>query len=342
MSVVRTRRRNDSEYMDDSEITAADSAGLLAAYDKYAASLYGYCRGLLGEPAPAADALLSTFEVAAAGLGGLTDEGEARARLYATARAECHRLRPAEANVVVSSASVAGLRSEEQEAIELTLRHGLSEADLVAVLGMSGAKARGVAARARRRKVTPGLPPMNALPPELREELLRRAAVGAARPSGEGIVSRARSAGRTGIERLGKLAGWSRIRAKPWAATAVAAAVWAVAAICATLITVISLHGGRAVATPLHKDKPAAANPDPYGPASPSAMASPAPSPRPASAPAHAGVVPTTARNPSPTQRTVPAPSPSPSARPSQSASPSPSPSPSPSSPSPSATPSSP
>src|SRR5215469_16520844 len=81
--------------MDDSEITAAlaaaDPAGLLAAYDRYAVGLYGYCRGILGEPAPAADALLRTFEAAAAGLGALKDAGEVRDWLYAAARAECLR-----------------------------------------------------------------------------------------------------------------------------------------------------------------------------------------------------------------------------------------------------------
>ena len=61
--------------MDDREIvaaiTAGDLAGLSAAYDSYAAGLYGYCRSLLGEPADAADAVQDTFVIAAVKVSGL-------------------------------------------------------------------------------------------------------------------------------------------------------------------------------------------------------------------------------------------------------------------------------
>ena len=80
--------------MDDREIVAAivagDPAGLADAYDKYAESLYGYCRWTLGEPDDAADAVEDTFVIAAARLGGLRDPRKLRPWLYAVARNECH------------------------------------------------------------------------------------------------------------------------------------------------------------------------------------------------------------------------------------------------------------
>src|ERR1700739_2334989 len=81
--------------MRDREIVAAivvgDPAGLAAAYDRYAAPLYAYCRSLLAEPADAADAVHDTFVVAASKLDGLRDPDRLRPWLYAVARNECHR-----------------------------------------------------------------------------------------------------------------------------------------------------------------------------------------------------------------------------------------------------------
>ena len=75
-------------------IVAGDPAGLSAAYDSYAAGLFGYCRSLLGEPADAADAVQDTFVIAAAKIGGLRNPARLRSWLYAVARNECHgRLR---------------------------------------------------------------------------------------------------------------------------------------------------------------------------------------------------------------------------------------------------------
>jgi RNA polymerase sigma factor (sigma-70 family) len=72
-------------------ILAGQEAGLAAAYDRYAASLYGYCHSLLTEPAGAAAAVQDTFIVADGGLGGLRDPARLRPWLYAVARNECHR-----------------------------------------------------------------------------------------------------------------------------------------------------------------------------------------------------------------------------------------------------------
>ena len=68
--------------MGDREIVAAivagDLAGLAAAYDEHAASLYGYCRWMLGEPEDAADAVEETFVIAAGRLDGLRDPRKLR------------------------------------------------------------------------------------------------------------------------------------------------------------------------------------------------------------------------------------------------------------------------
>src|SRR5260370_5350765 len=85
--------------LDDREIVVAivagDPTGLAGAYDKYAESLYGYCRWMLSEPADAADAVQDTFVIAAAKLGGLRDPRKLRPWLYAVARNACHRRLPA-------------------------------------------------------------------------------------------------------------------------------------------------------------------------------------------------------------------------------------------------------
>src|SRR5215469_6978732 len=48
-------RMQNAEMVD--AILDGQGAGLAAASDRYAPALYGYCRGLLGEPAAAADAV---------------------------------------------------------------------------------------------------------------------------------------------------------------------------------------------------------------------------------------------------------------------------------------------
>src|SRR5258707_12712716 len=80
--------------MQDSAVVAAvvagDTDGFAAAYDQYAASLYGYCHGVLPEP-EAAEAVLDTFLIATAKLDGLRDPDRLGPRLHAVARNECLR-----------------------------------------------------------------------------------------------------------------------------------------------------------------------------------------------------------------------------------------------------------
>ena len=163
----------------DREIVAAivvgDPAGLAAAYDHYAPSLYAYCQSLLTEPADAADAVQDTFIIAAAKLSALRDQHRLRPWLYAVARNECYRrlrtrvsaapldeaaevtdetkdlgadLAQAELREVVWSA-LGGLSPGEREIIELNLGHELSGADLADALGVPRNQAHAMASRAR-------------------------------------------------------------------------------------------------------------------------------------------------------------------------------------------------
>ena len=71
-------------------VVAGDADGFAAAYDQYAASLYGYCHSALPGP-EAAEAVLDTFLIATAKLGGLRDPGRLGPWLHAVARNECLR-----------------------------------------------------------------------------------------------------------------------------------------------------------------------------------------------------------------------------------------------------------
>ena len=164
-------------HMDDGEIvaaiTAGDLGGLAVAYDTYATPLHGYCRWMLRDPGQAGEALRETFVTAAASLGGLKDASQLRGWLYATARDECHRrLRTAEAGFDEGTGEddapavpgtrneqavvrrvlreiLAELKPEEQEVIELTVRHGLDDSELATVLEVSWNRAHTLASQAR-------------------------------------------------------------------------------------------------------------------------------------------------------------------------------------------------
>jgi DNA-directed RNA polymerase specialized sigma24 family protein len=325
--------------VEDSEIVAAiaagDPAGLPAAYDKYAYGVYGYCRWMLREPAYAADALVETFVVAATELATLADAIAARALLYTVARAECHRQLATEARVAALTSGPAAFRNPEREAGELSSRHGLSEAELAAVLDVPWEQAHDLAARAREHAVPPSTALSDRVPPQLREQVLRRVQVIDPAESRDMGVSRARSAWLRCLQWLGNLTVWRPIRANPGAAIATAAiSAWAAAAASAIFITVTGMHPARPVVTQSHTGKMAATSPVVGRSASPSATASPSPS----AGPTNRSVPLITAR-PSPTEQTKPSQSPSatpsPSGSPAPSSSATPSPSPSATSPSP-------
>jgi RNA polymerase sigma factor (sigma-70 family) len=410
--------------MDDSEVVAAikagDPAGLAAAYDTYAARLYGYCRWILREPAPAADALLETFAIAADHLGDLRDASQLRVWLYSTARDECYRRVSTagpgfdETADEISQAADSGRRAEqaevrrliretlaelkphEHEVIELSVRHSLDEAEVAAVLDVSWSRAHALASRARehlgktldalliartRRKSCPvlgalltdwngwltaqtrkltalhiehcetcashrhgalrpemlsSLLPLAALPPGLREPVLRHAAAGSAETARRQLIGQAGTREVTGFRRAGTFLGWSRIRANPGAATAVAAVtLWIVAAMSATMITITGAHAARALAAQTHSAPAPASAPasTPAASSQPPATARPrrSPSPKPTTQLAPRLVptfAPTWSASPTPSAKPTPSKSASHSASASASSSPSPSPTP--------------
>ena len=78
-------------------VVAGEPDGLAEAYDRYAVSLYTYCRSMLPR-AEAAEAVLDTFLIAVSRLDGLRDPDRLDAWLHAVARNEClRRLGPEDA-----------------------------------------------------------------------------------------------------------------------------------------------------------------------------------------------------------------------------------------------------
>ena len=76
-------------------ITAGDPAGIAMAYERYAATLYGYCHWMLHDSAAAAESLQDTFVLAATTLSDLPEPSKLRPWLFSLARNECRRrIRP--------------------------------------------------------------------------------------------------------------------------------------------------------------------------------------------------------------------------------------------------------
>ena len=165
--------------MRDSEVVAAiaagDPAGLAEAYDRYAGPLYSFCRGILREPADAADVVQDTFVIAVPRMSSLRDPERLRSWLYTVARNECLRklrisslqARLEEAAEVTDEAAdvtaevekaelcalvrgaLPGVGPAEQEVLGLQLRHGLSADEVASVLGVSRNHAHALMSRAR-------------------------------------------------------------------------------------------------------------------------------------------------------------------------------------------------
>jgi RNA polymerase sigma factor (sigma-70 family) len=165
--------------MEDAEVVAAivagDPGGIGAAYDRYAAVLYAYCRSLLREPEDAADVVQDTFLIATSKLGGLRDPDKLRPWLYAVARNEClRRLRSGEATAALDEAldtpnasagpgdaaeredlrelikaAIDGLNRGERDVIELSLTHELEGDELADALGVTRNHAHALLSRAR-------------------------------------------------------------------------------------------------------------------------------------------------------------------------------------------------
>jgi RNA polymerase sigma factor (sigma-70 family) len=162
----------DSEFV--TSIVSGDPEGLAAAYDKYAADLYGYCRSLLQDPNDAADAVQDTFVIAVSKLAGLRDPERLRAWLFAVARNESlRRLKSRRAaaplqdapeladdrvdvggeaeraeTIALVRAAAGGLNDGERDIIN-QLWHGLEVSEVADVLGVSRNHAHALFSRAR-------------------------------------------------------------------------------------------------------------------------------------------------------------------------------------------------
>jgi DNA-directed RNA polymerase specialized sigma24 family protein len=141
----------DSEAID--AIVAGDSGGLAEAFDAYGDLLYAYCRSVLGDPDATANAVQTTFVIAAAHAERLADPAHLRPWLFAVARNLCLRdtrhAPPATADMARTTveigtnaerallrAAAGGLGAAEQDVIRL-LWHGLDMDDMPLVLAVS-------------------------------------------------------------------------------------------------------------------------------------------------------------------------------------------------------------
>jgi RNA polymerase sigma factor (sigma-70 family) len=165
-------RMRDSEVV--AAISAGDPTGLAEAYDRYAGPLFSFCRGMLREPADAADVVQDTFVIAVPRMSSLRDPERLRPWLYTVARNECLRrlrglslqARLEEAPEVTDEADVTadvekaelralvrealpGMGPAEQEVLDLQLRHGLASHEVASVLGVSRNHAHALMSRAR-------------------------------------------------------------------------------------------------------------------------------------------------------------------------------------------------
>ncbi|GAA3442994.1 hypothetical protein [Planomonospora venezuelensis] len=142
---------NDSVLVE--ALRARDPGALAALYDSRAENLYRYCLAMLDDPDSAQVALRDTLIAAEAHVHALTDPGRLTVWLYALARQECVRLRPAgdagagsgeppvagagEADLrVIAWNAIRSLPPDDREILDLLTRHGLSLSDAVTVLGV--------------------------------------------------------------------------------------------------------------------------------------------------------------------------------------------------------------
>lgn len=131
-----------------------------ALYDEYAADLYDYCHALLGDDTAAAGALRETLLRAAASTGSIPAGHSLRAWLFALARGQCrsggdqlieHPMPEDDPSGRLLVAVLGTLTARDREVLELTGRHGLSEADLEPILGLPSDRGASLLAEARGR-----------------------------------------------------------------------------------------------------------------------------------------------------------------------------------------------
>ncbi|MEO3781854.1 sigma-70 family RNA polymerase sigma factor [Actinocorallia sp. B10E7] len=144
-------------------LRARHTDALTRVYDRYGPQLFDYCHALLRDEPYASRVLHDTLLAAQAHAERLRDVRHLRGWLYALARRECQRIlsgpdrpaqrRPApeapdqfqsmeerrryhEARILAHDA-LRALTGRQREAVDLTIRHGLSDTELAGVLGLS-------------------------------------------------------------------------------------------------------------------------------------------------------------------------------------------------------------
>ena len=163
---------------DDQMAEALRDAGqhvLAHLYESYAARLFDYCVAVLGDEVAAVIAVQDSLVAVDAQISKLPDPDRLRVSLYSVARRQClgklprRRVKPsggsetatvdkfaaaqaatadagaasAEGDTLpVVTAALAGLAGRDREVLNLAFRHGIEGADLAAVLGVSGRRAR--------------------------------------------------------------------------------------------------------------------------------------------------------------------------------------------------------
>ncbi len=167
-------RMASDDVMVVAAMTAGDPAGLDSAYRQYADRLYAYSRSIVGDHDTASDVVQETFLVAQERVRQLRDASRLGSWLYTIARNEClQRIRQRRRAVTLADsheavldtdpgrsihaeqvreivhAAAAGLNEGEREIFELTVRHGLSAAEVAGVLGVSVNHAHARISRAR-------------------------------------------------------------------------------------------------------------------------------------------------------------------------------------------------
>ena len=154
---------------------SGDAHSLSAVHDRYAARLYDYAFGMLRDREAAEDAVHDALLVAIGRVGALREPHRITVWLYALTRNECLRqsrrsrmasrpkvadsrdetvffgadLQAEQARAWIRDAA-AGLEPHRREALDLTVRHGIVEADLATVLGVTPKRAAARVAAARR------------------------------------------------------------------------------------------------------------------------------------------------------------------------------------------------
>jgi DNA-directed RNA polymerase specialized sigma24 family protein len=144
-------------------------------YESYAARLFDYCVGILGDEVAAVIAVQDSLVAVDAQIGTLPDPDRLRVSLYSVARRHClttlslHRVKPSGSSgttarsefaaeqagtaaaaatggdtLPVAVAALAWLADRDREVLNLAFRHGIEGADLAVVLGVSPRRARAI------------------------------------------------------------------------------------------------------------------------------------------------------------------------------------------------------